>query len=56
MENQLLSEILNMASKYPNDSELGKNIRIAVRKYRDLIVSSQDNEISNKNISNGPKT
>lgn len=35
MENKLAKEVLDLANRYPNDSELGKNVRMLVRKYRE---------------------
>ncbi len=56
MEDRLLSEILNMPSEYPNDAELGKNIREAVRKYKDLLISQSNKETTNKNNSHGSES
>lgn len=35
MENELVKAVLDLANRYPNDSELGKNVRMLIREYKE---------------------
>ena len=35
MENEFVKDVLDLANRYPNDSELGKNVRMPIRKYKE---------------------
>lgn len=47
MEEKVLNEILALAVRYPNDSELGKHVRVAIRKYKSQIDSKNQKGTSN---------
>lgn len=48
MESEMLNELLDLADRYPNDAELGKYIRIAIRKFRDELNLAKKKETTNK--------
>ncbi len=48
MEKEMLNELLDLADRYPNDAELGKYIRIAIRKFRDKLNLEKKQETTNK--------
>ena len=48
MGENILNEILDLAVRYPNDSELGKHVRVAIRKYKETKSSKNEKKNSNQ--------
>lgn len=44
MENELVKGVLDLANRYPNDSELGKNVRMLIRKYKEHLDTNKKKE------------
>lgn len=48
MEGELIKGVLDLVNRYPNDSELGKNVRELIRKYKDSLDPKDESKTKSK--------